>query len=209
VYYNEHGWVVYGVVVLLKFMTKGFSLIEILVVIAVIAILAAVALPAYKAYNVRAKIAGAYAILNNVAAQQMVYYNKKGSFARAAQLGYATLDGGAWVNGSTLYPYARYFWFNTASGNCSDGTKIAEVTAQLDPSLLGLGASSPDVIFTIVVHDKLDGTVSSKCYARTDVGTNSNGAMTASMIASYLPSTCQSTIGNPTVGGGITTACSN
>ncbi len=52
--------------------TRGFSLIELMVVIAIIAILAAVAIPAYKSYLDRAKITG----LSSYIASQLLYWEQ-------------------------------------------------------------------------------------------------------------------------------------
>jgi type IV pilus assembly protein PilE len=53
--------------------TRGFTLIEIMVVVAIVAILAAIAIPSYQAHLRKGRRANAESFLSNVAARQQQY----------------------------------------------------------------------------------------------------------------------------------------
>lgn len=72
--------------------TRGFTLIELMVVVAIIAILAAIAYPSYSRYAFRARRADAHNLLMHIAAAQERYYSTHNKYTnKLKDFGY-TLD---------------------------------------------------------------------------------------------------------------------
>lgn len=63
--------------------TKGFTLIELMIVVSIIGILTAIALPAYQSYTVRSQIAEAMTLVNEIKPEITGYYKAKGGFPRS------------------------------------------------------------------------------------------------------------------------------
>jgi len=63
--------------------SKGYSLIELLVVVTIVAILAAIALPAYKNYMIRGRIPDATSNLTSKRVQMEQYYQDNRTYALA------------------------------------------------------------------------------------------------------------------------------
>lgn len=70
--------------------TRGFTLIELMVVVAVVAILAAVAIPSYSRYTYRARRAEGQALLLHIAHAQERYYAVHNRYGDLMAIGYAT-----------------------------------------------------------------------------------------------------------------------
>lgn len=73
-----------------KIIRKGFSLIELMVVITVIGILAAIAIPTYNQYIIKSRIVPSADALMRIANKMIEYWNIRGAFPDAQQLGLST-----------------------------------------------------------------------------------------------------------------------
>jgi prepilin-type N-terminal cleavage/methylation domain-containing protein len=73
---------------MLYFRKSGFTLIELMVTIVIIGILAAIAIPAYKDYIVKAKMAEAYNLIDNLTKLEITFYTNNSEF-------YSTMSGGS------------------------------------------------------------------------------------------------------------------
>ena len=60
-------------------LSKGFSLIELMIVVAIVGILAAVAVPSYRDYVIRSKIAEAFAVLEPMKTEAVEQYLTTGT----------------------------------------------------------------------------------------------------------------------------------
>jgi type IV pilus assembly protein PilE len=67
----------------MRWNSRGFSLIELMIVIAVVAILASIAVPSYRQYVLRAHRTEAKAALLNVAAAQEKFYLQNNTYTTA------------------------------------------------------------------------------------------------------------------------------
>lgn len=63
--------------------SAGFTLIELMIVVAIIGILAAIAMPAYQSYTVRAKVAEALVLGNEIKDEIKLYYESHHRFPRS------------------------------------------------------------------------------------------------------------------------------
>lgn len=72
--------------------TRGFTLVELLVVVAIIAILAAVAIPSYGRYAFRARRAEGQQLLLHIANAQERYYATYNRYGDLAAIGYAAAN---------------------------------------------------------------------------------------------------------------------
>ena len=88
--------------------SRGFTLMEIMIVVAIVGILSAIAIPQYSKYVVKSKRTEATAMLMEIANKQVRYHADNNSYAsKIGQLGYgadATVT--AWANPTDTYSFS-------------------------------------------------------------------------------------------------------
>ena len=90
----------------MKYLQKGFTLIELMIVVAIIGILAAVAIPAYQDYTARAQVAEAVELLSGGKTPMAEFYADKGLWPKASSS----------VMGNTIGKYTRGIGLTTGAG---------------------------------------------------------------------------------------------
>ena len=126
---------------IIKKFSKGFSLVELMIVVAVIAILAAVAIPAYHNHILRTRQADAHHCLLDLKAAQEMFHSQYNFYADLAEGGTFTNLMNCDVDDSTYYVFnitaADTFDF-TAEADGKTGTKFANnkirITDETDPA---------------------------------------------------------------------------
>jgi type IV pilus assembly protein PilE len=71
----------------MKHLSRGFTLIELMITVAIVAILAAVALPAYTDYVLRGRISGATQVLSDYKVKMEQYYSANRSYGSTTAAG--------------------------------------------------------------------------------------------------------------------------
>lgn len=79
--------------------SRGFTLIELMIVVAIIGILAAIAIPAYSIFVARSQVANGLSLATGLRNQVMIQFNQQGSMP--ADL--AAVESGSWV--LATHPY--------------------------------------------------------------------------------------------------------
>ena len=123
-----------------RFVQKGFTLIELMIVVAIIGILAAVALPAYQDYTVRAKVTEGISLAG--AAKLAVTENAQNGqpFASGWTVGGAAPILALNVNGATLTPLSKVV--DTISINGANGQIIVTYNGALNGTGAGGAVST-------------------------------------------------------------------
>ena len=133
--------------------SRGFTLIELMVTVAIIAILAAIAIPSYQQYVMKSRRTAAKTALLDLASREEKYYATNNAYTSLANLGYSNLVGGAvQVPSSSEHYYDITVTLGTSSGS---------FTASAAPT----GAQASDACGTFQITD---------LGAQTVTGTDSN-----------------------------------
>ena len=111
-----------------KLNTKGFTLIELMIVVVIIGILAAIAIPKFAGVSKNAKKSEAFPVLKQICTLQATYLQEKDVYA-ATQ---ATLTG-------FDAPTAKYYTFTSV------GTAATGATAVATPNAAGTNAGLPTI----------------------------------------------------------------
>ncbi len=153
--------------------SKGYSIIEIIVVLAIVAILVSIAIPTYNNYVARAKVLAVVQFLSKYEDTMSLYYNKHSAFP-------ATLDDIP-LNTPTLnsgYPATiEWVWWNNQEPSPNNYPKAwlgAKVIDELGGGIVSIAA----------VVDNPEGVIKFSCGFW-----NSDGAYTGT-TQPYLPTGC-------------------
>jgi len=112
--------------------TKGFTLVELVIVIVIVGILSVVAVPVYKGYTKKAMATEGKALLGAINTSQKVYFAEWNMFVTGAQS--SVLD----VNASTN----KYFSTYSVSGSGTGFTAITPASGNVNGITLTLTGSS-------------------------------------------------------------------
>jgi type IV pilus assembly protein PilA len=156
-----------------RFMQKGFTLIELMIVVAIIGILAAVALPAYQDYTVRAKVSEIILAGSSGKTAVAEAVQQNGGFPPTASAPVAT----------QVSKYVVGVDYISGASTTGAVYAVANGGATGEPKLLNTG-----VKFTGTLGTAGNGQVVWTCSASP---TGEQGSITAVMDGKYLPASCK------------------
>lgn len=170
--------------------SKGFTLIELMIVVAIIGILAAIAIPAYQDYTTRARVTEGLSIMNNI---------KIGISESYADLGKVAVDAyGARINDATAAGLQNDLTTSVVTAVLYTQA-TSSVTLTLGISALAAGQDTlsftPFVVPGVALNDGQTGVLQWGCASSTQVtATAKNGgtAVTAgTILPQFVPGECR------------------
>ena len=173
-----------------RFMQKGFTLIELMIVVAIIGILAAVALPAYQDYTVRAKVSEAVIAASSVKGGASEAFQTDGitgltAFATAFNSAAASTKTSKYVSGMSMTATSPWPITVTIAANSGNGipTGLNGNTLVFSPNVQGAAptASSQGAI------DWACGSATVATATARGLGNRASGTLPAK----YAPSECR------------------
>ncbi len=148
-----------------RFMQKGFTLIELMIVVAIIGILAAVALPAYQDYTVRARVTEGISLATG--AKKLVETDAQTAIELTAL---ATTFNGQVGGAGAVSKYVTKVQINAATG---------EVTATLNQANIGAIPAGAQLVYTPYLQLKGGPVALKTALTGTDTGTMDWGCSSA------------------------------
>lgn len=141
---------------MIRHASKGFTLIELMIVIAIIGILAVIAIPNFMEFQARSKRSEAYANLKAIHTAEKAYYADKETYADLWTVGWAA-DGRFYYGyGLTFTPGLRGNYRANASGDIDNDGEIDLISISSDGPYAGTPVIEIDDLNPIAAPEEDD-----------------------------------------------------